>query len=177
MRKFIVSLLAVCLLMSAFVKPIGNMLHAQEVNEKHKEGSFCKWKNKSRNNFYGNIEEKEENFKLQLSRNGYDSEKAISLKVNEDDNLNSDGRVEFSNLEDGNYTLTITSVTNKYQEYKQDFVVEGLEYAIQLYAGEKEIDEQQKAHPGVIRYRTYGDKELEDILQEIEKRTNISHYV
>ena len=41
--------------------------------------------------------EKEENFKLQLSRNGYDSEKAISLKVNEDDNLNSDGRVEFSN--------------------------------------------------------------------------------
>ena len=72
--------------------------------------------------------------------------------------------------------MTITSVTNKYQEYKQDFVVEGLEYAIQLYAGEKEIDEQQKAHPGVIRYRTYGDKELEDILQEIEKRTNISHY-
>lgn len=176
MRKFIVSLLAVCLLMSAFVQPIGNMLHAQEVNEET-QGEAVSASGKIKVEIISTETlEKEENFKLQLSRNGYDSEKAISLKVNEDDNLNSDGRVEFSNLEDGNYTLTITSVTNKYQEYKQDFVVEGLEYAIQLYAGEKEIDEQQKAHPGVIRYRTYGDKELEDILQEIEKRTNISHY-
>lgn len=176
MRKFIVSLLAVCLLMSAFVQPVGNMLHAQEVNEET-QGEAVSASGKIKVEIISTETlEKEENFKLQLSKNGYDSEKVISLKVNEDDNLNSDGRVEFSNLEDGNYTLTITSVTNKYQEYKQEFVVEGLEYAIQLYAGEKEIDEQQKAHPGVLRYRMYGDKELEEILQEIEKRTDTSHY-
>ena len=40
----------------------------------------------------------------------------------------------------------------------------------------KKLMNSRKAYPGVIRYRTYGDKELEDILQEIEKRTNISHY-
>ena len=136
MRKFIVSLLAVCLLMSAFVQPIGNMLHAQEVNEET-QGEAVSASGKIKVEIISTETlEKEENFKLQLSKNGYDSEKVISLKVNEDDNLNSDGRVEFSNLEDGNYTLTITSVTNKYQEYRQDFVVEGLEYTIQLSAGE-----------------------------------------
>lgn len=176
MRKFIVSLLAVCLLMSAFVQPIGNMLHAQEVNEET-QGEAVSASGKIKVEIISTETlEKEENFKLQLSKNGYDSEKVISLKVNEDDNLNSDGRVEFSNLEDGNYTLTITSVTNKYQEYKQDFVVEGLEYAIQLYAGEMEVDTQQKAHPGVLRYRMYGEEELLEILHEIEKNTKSLTY-
>lgn len=106
MRKFIVSLLAVCLLMSAFVQPIGNMLHAQEVNEET-QGEAVSASGKIKVEIISTETlEKEENFKLQLSKNGYDSEKVISLKVNEDDNLNSDGRVEFSNLEDGNYTLT-----------------------------------------------------------------------
>ena len=100
----------------------------------------------------------------------------ISLEVNGDDNLNSYGSVEFSDLEDGNYTLTITSTTNKYQEYKQDFVVEGLEYAIQLYAGEMEVDTQQNAHLGVLQYRMYGEQELKEILDEIEKRTDTLDY-
>ena len=96
--------------------------------------------------------------------------------MNGDDNLNSYGSVEFSDLEDGNYTLTITSTTNKYQEYKQDFVVEGLEYAIQLYAGEMEVDTQQNAHLGVLQYRMYGEQELKEILDEIEKRTDTLDY-
>lgn len=176
MRKFIVSLLAVCLLMSAFVQPIGNMLHAQEVNEET-QGEAVSASGKIKVEIISTETlEKEENFKLQLSKNGYDSEKVISLKVNEDDNLNSDGRVEFSNLEDGNYTLTITSVTNKYQEYRQDFVVEGLEYTIQLSAGEMEVDTQQKAHPGVLCYRMYGEEELLEILHEIEKNTKSLTY-
>lgn len=176
MRKFIVSLLAVCLLMSACIQPVGNMLHAQEINEET-QGEVDSASGKIKVEMISTEAlAKEENFTLQLSKDGYDSKEVISLKANEDDNLNSDGIATFSNLEDGTYTLTITSDTNKYQEYKQEFVVDGLEYAIQLHAGEKEIDEQQKAHPGVIRYRTYGDKELEEILQEIEKRTDTSHY-
>ena len=167
MRKFIVSLLAVCLLMSACIQPVGNMLHAQEINEET-QGEVDSASGKIKVEMISTEAlAKEENFTLQLSKDGYDSKEVISLKANEDDNLNSDGIATFSNLEDGTYTLTITSDTNKYQEYKQEFVVDGLEYAIQLHAGEKEIDEQQKAHPGVIRYRTYGDKELEEILQEI----------
>ena len=171
MRKFIVSLLAVCLLMSGCIQPAGNMLHAQEVTKEVQEDTIsASGKIKVGITSVKALVE-EENFELQLSKNGYEKKEVISLEVNGDDNLNSYGSVEFSDLEDRNYTLTITSTTNKYQEYKQDFVVEGLEYAIQLYAGEMEVDTQQNAHLGVLQYRMYGEQELKEILDEIEKRT------
>ena len=176
MRKFIVSLLAVCLLMSSCIQPAGNMLHAQEVTKEVQEDTIsASGKIKVGITSVKALVE-EENFELQLSKNGYEKKEVISLEVNGDDNLNSYGSVEFSDLEDGNYTLTITSTTNKYQEYKQDFVVEGLEYAIQLYAGEMEVDTQQNAHLGVLQYRMYGEQELKEILDEIEKRTDTLDY-
>ena len=176
MRKFIVSLLAVCLLMSGCIQPAGNMLHAQEVTKEVQEDTIsASGKIKVGITSVKALVE-EENFELQLSKNGYEKKEVISLEVNGDDNLNSYGSVEFSDLEDGNYTLTITSTTNKYQEYKQDFVVEGLEYAIQLYAGEMEVDTQQNAHLGVLQYRMYGEQELKEILDEIEKRTDTLDY-
>jgi len=176
MRKFIVSLLAVCLLMSGCIQSAGNMLHAQEVTKEVQEDTIsASGKIKVGITSVKALVE-EENFELQLSKNGYEKKEVISLEVNGDDNLNSYGSVEFSDLEDGNYTLTITSTTNKYQEYKQDFVVEGLEYAIQLYAGEMEVDTQQNAHLGVLQYRMYGEQELKEILDEIEKRTDTLDY-
>lgn len=173
MRKFIVGILAACLLMSACIQPVGNILHAQELNEETQEEVISASGKIKVEMISTEALAKEENFQLQLSKNGESKEKSISLAPSD---VNSYGSIEFSDLEEGNYTLTITSSDNTYQEYKQDFVVEGLEYSIQLYAGEMEVDTQQKAHPGLLRYRMYSNKELDEILQEIENRTDSLHY-
>ena len=49
-------MLAVCLLMSACIQPVGNMLHAQEINEETQgEVDSASGKIKSRKWFYGSI--------------------------------------------------------------------------------------------------------------------------
>lgn len=129
MRKFIVGILAACLLMSACIQPVGNILHAQEINEETQEEVISASGKIKVEIISTEALAKEENFKLQLSKNGEIEEKNISLVPSD---VNSYESIEFSDLEDGNYTLSITSSDNTYQEYKQDFVVEGLEYSIQL---------------------------------------------